>query len=181
MGGKWVQLLKEIAPSVVRIVLLFNPVTSVPVKIYMPSIQTAASVLGVDVKIAQVHARDEIESVIVAEARDPGSGIVVMPDSFTTANRELIIALVARYRLPTIYNAVIFSEAGGLIAYGGNFAEQFREAAIYIDRILKGAKAADLPVQAPTKLDFIINLKTAKSMGLDVPMHLQRLATEVIE
>lgn len=181
MGGKWVQLLKEIAPNILRIKLLFNPTTSVPIKIYMPSIEAAASSLGVEVNLTPVQARDEIESIIAAEARNSGTGIVVMPDSFTTANRELITELTARHRLPAIYNATIFAESGGLIAYGGNFAEQFREAAAYIDRLLKGAKTADLPVQTPTKFDLIINLKTAKSMGVDVPIYLQQLATELIE
>jgi putative tryptophan/tyrosine transport system substrate-binding protein len=181
MGGKWVQLLKEIAPSIQRIALLFNPRTSVPVKIYMPSIEAAASSLAVKVNLTPIAARDEIESIIVAEARNPGSGVLVLPDSFTTANRELIISLTAHYRLPAIYNAVIFAESGGLIAYGGNFSESFRAAAAYIDRLLKGEKTADLPVQAPTKFDLIINLRAAKSIGIDVPIHLQQLATEVIE
>jgi putative ABC transport system substrate-binding protein len=181
MGGTWVQLLKEIAPGIQRIALLFNPTTSVPVKIYMPSIEIAALFHGVEVNLTPVRTRDEIESLIAAEAQNAGTGIVVLPDSFTTANRELIIELAARHRLPAIYNAIVFTESGGLIAYGGNFAEQFREAAAYIDRLLKGAKTADLPVQTPTKFDLVINLKTAKSIGLDVPAHLQQLATEVIE
>jgi putative ABC transport system substrate-binding protein len=113
--------------------------------------------------------------------RNTGTGVVVLPDSFTTANRELIIELTARYRLPAIYNAIIFTESGGLIAHGGNFAEQFREAAAYIDRLLKGTKTVDLPVQTPTKFDLVINLKTARLMGLNVRIHLQQLATEVIE
>jgi putative ABC transport system substrate-binding protein len=181
MGGKWLQLLKEIAPSVVHVALLYNPVTAVPVKIYMPSIQSSASSLGLQVHAAPVQTKDEIDSVIAAEASNPGGGLVVMPDSFTTANRELIVGLTDRFHLPAIYNAIPFTESGGLIAYGGNFAEQFRQAAGYFDRLLKGAKPADLPVQTPTTFDLVINLRAAKAIGLDVPAHLQQLATEVIE
>ena len=181
MGGKWVELLKEIAPRTVRVALLFNPATAVPLKIYMPSIQAAASSFAIQASAAPVHAKDEIEGVIAAQARNPGSGLIVTPDSFTTANRELISALAARYGVPAIHNATIFVESGGLIAFGTDFAEQFREAAGYIDRILKGEKPADLPVQQPTKFRLAVNLKAAKTLGLDVPLHLQQLADEVIE
>jgi putative tryptophan/tyrosine transport system substrate-binding protein len=180
-GGKWVQLLKEIAPRTVRVALLFNPATAVPLKIYMPSIQAAASSFAIQASAAPVHAKDEIEGVIAEQARNPGGGLIVTPDSFTTANRELISALAARYGVPAIHNATIFVESGGLIAFGTDFAEQFREAAGYIDRILKGEKPADLPVQQPTKFRLAINLKAAKALGLDVPLHLQQLADEVIE
>ena len=119
---------------------------------------------------------------IAAQARNPGGGLIVMPDSFNAINRELIIALAARYSVPAIYyNPTYYAGSGGLIAYGADFAEQFRQAAGYIDRILKGAKAADLPVQAPTKFELIINLKTAKALGLDVSLQLQQRADEVIE
>jgi putative ABC transport system substrate-binding protein len=181
MGGKWVELLKEIAPRTVRVALLFNPATAVPLKIYMPSIQAAASSLAIQASAAPVHAKDEIEGVIAAQARNPGGGLILVPDSFTTANRELISALAARYGVPAIHNAPIFVESGGLIAFGTDFAEQFREAAGYIDRILKGEKPADLPVQQPTKFKTVFNLKVAKALGLDVPLHLQQLADEVIE
>ena len=181
LGGKWVELLKEIAPRTVRAALMFNPTTAVPLKFYMPSVQAAASALGVEVNATPVHAKDEIEGVIAAQARDQGSGLIVMPDPFNAANREHITLLAARYRVPAMYYRREFAEAGGLIAYANDFAEQFPQAATYVDRILKGAKPDDLPVQAPTKFDLIINLKTAKSLGLDVPFGMQQRADALIE
>jgi putative ABC transport system substrate-binding protein len=181
MGGKWVELLKEVAPRTVHVRLLFNPETAVPLKVYMPSIEAAASSLAVQVSAAPVHAKDEIEGVIAAQARNPGGGLIVMPDAFTAVNRGQIIELAARYRVPAIYYYLFFAEAGGLIAYGSVSAEQFRQAAGYIDRILKGAKPPDLPVHAPTRFELAINLKTAKALGLDVPATLLAIADEVIE
>jgi putative ABC transport system substrate-binding protein len=181
VGGKWVELLKEIAPRTVHVTLLFNPVTTVPLQFSMPSIQAAASSFAVEVSAAPVHAKDEIEGVIAAQARNPGGGLIVMPDVSNDVNRELIIALAARYGVPAIYYNRFFSELGGLISYGEARAEQFRLAAGYIDRILKGTKPANLPVQAPTKFELIINLKTAKALGLDVSLQLQQRADEVIE
>jgi putative tryptophan/tyrosine transport system substrate-binding protein len=182
LGGKWIELLKAIAPRTMRVALLFNPATAVPLKTYMPSIQAAASSFAVEVNAAPVHAKDEIEGVIAAQARDPGGGLIVMPDSFNTTNREQIILLAARYGVPAIYyNPAVYAESGGLMIYGSNFAEQFPQAAGYIDRILKGAKPADLPVQAPTKFDLVINLKTAKALGLDVQPALLARADKIIE
>ena len=181
MGGKWVERLKQLAPRTARVALLFNPTTTVPPQFFMPSIQAAASSFAIEVSSAPVHATDEIEGVIAAQARNPGGALIVMPDSFTTTNRELIIALAARYGIPAIYNASVFAKSGGLISFGSDFVEQFRQAAGYIDRVLKGAKPADLPVQGPTKLELIINLNTAKALGLDVPLHFQQLADELIE
>jgi putative ABC transport system substrate-binding protein len=181
-GGKWVELLKEIAPRTLRMALLFNPATGVPLENFMPSIQAAASSFAVEVRVAPVRTRDdEIESVIVAQARDSGGGLIVLPSAFSIANRDQIIALAARYRVPTIYYQRRYTESGGLISYGPDFAEQFRQAPDYINRILKGAKPADLPVQAPTKYELIINLKTAKTLGLDIPFQLQQRADELIE
>jgi len=165
LGGKWVELLKEIAPHTLSVALLFNPTTAAPLQYFMPSIQTAAPSFAVEVSAAPVHAKDEIEGVIAAQARDPGGSLVVMPDVFNEPNRELIIALAARYSVPTIYYNRFFSELGGLISYGDVRSEQFRLAAGYIDRILKGEKPADLPVQMPTKFELIINLKTAKALS----------------
>jgi len=157
MGGKWVLLLKEIAPRTVHVTLLFNPATTVPIQFFMPSIQAAASSFAVEVSAAPVHAKDEIEDVIAAQARNPGGGLIVMPDVFNEANRELIIALAARYRVPAVfYYNRFFSEPGGLISYGDDRGT---------DRSLKG----------------VINLKTAKALGLQVPLQLQQLADEVIE
>ena len=181
LGGKWVELLKEIAPRTVRVALLFNPVTAVPLQFFMPSIQAAASSFAVEVIAAPVHAKDEIEGVIAAQAHNPGGGLIVMPDAFNEPNRELIIALAARYGVPAIYYSRFFSEPGGLISYGDARGEQFRLAAGYIDRILKGEKPADLPVQAPTKFELIINLKAAKALGLTIPDKLFTAADEMIE
>jgi putative ABC transport system substrate-binding protein len=181
LGGKWVELLKEIAPRTVHVALLFNPVTTVPLQYSLPSIQAAASSFAIEVSAAPVHAKDEIEGVIAAQARDPGGGLIAMPDVFNDVNRELIIALAARYSVPAIYFNRFFSEPGGLISYGDVRSEQFRLAAGYIDRILKGEKPADLPLQAPTKFELIINLKTAKALGLTVPPLMLGRADEVIE
>jgi putative tryptophan/tyrosine transport system substrate-binding protein len=179
-GGKWVGLLKEIAPHTTHVALLFNPATA-PIA-YMPStIQAAASSFAVAAATAPVHAREEIEGVIAAQARDPGGGLVVMPDVFNDANGELIIALTARFGIPAIYPRPVFAESGGLIAYGADLTEQFRQAAGYIDRILKGTNPGDLPIQQPTKFELVINVKTAKALGLSIPQSMQLLADEVIE
>src|SRR5258706_6141492 len=181
LGGKWVELLKEIAPRTVRIGLRFNPATALPLQSSLPAIQAAALSLAVQVNAPPVHAKDEIEGVIAAQTRDPGGGLLVMPDVSNDVNRELIIALAARYSVPAIYYNRFFSELSGLISYGDVRSEQFRLAAGYIDRILKGDKPADLPLQVPTKFELIINLKTAKALGLDVPTTLLSRADEVIE
>ena len=180
-GGKWVELLKEIAPRTVRMALLFNPATAVPLQFFMPSIQAAASSLAIQISNAPVHAKDEIEGVIAALARNPGGGLIVTPDGFNVVNREPIIELAARYGVPAIYWNRFFTESGGLMTYGTNFVEQFRQAPEYIDRILKGEKPADLPIQTPTKFELVINLKTAKTLDLDVPPLLLGRADDVIE
>jgi putative tryptophan/tyrosine transport system substrate-binding protein len=180
-GGKWVQLLKEVAPNVVRMALMWNAETATPLQLYMPAIQTAASSLAIEVSVAPVRTKEEIEGVIAAQARDLGGGLVVMPAAFHVVNRELIVALAARYGVPAIYFKRGFAQAGGLIAFGPDYAGGVPPAAGYIDRILKGEKPGDLPVQAPTKFDLIINLKTAKSLGLQVPLYPQQVADELIE
>jgi putative ABC transport system substrate-binding protein len=181
MGGKWVELLKEIAPRTERVALLFNPTTAAPIQFYLPSIQAAAQFRDVKVSNAPVHAKDEIEGVIAALARDPGSGLMAMPDTFNAENLELTVALAARYRIPAISYPPLFAKLGGLVSYGVDFTGLFRQAAGYIDRILKGAKPADLPIQLPTKFTLVINQKTAKALGLTVPLTLQASADEVIE
>ena len=178
-GGKWVEMLKEIAPRTAHVALLFNPETAP--EFYMPSVQAAAFSFAVEASMAPVHARDEIAGVIAAQARSPGGGLIVMPDVFNDANGELIIALATRSGVPAIYPRPVFAETGGLIAYGADLAEQFRQAAGYIDRILKGANPGDLPVQRPTKFELVINLKTAKALGLEVPMSLLMRVDKVIE
>ena len=181
MGGKWLELLKEIAPRTERVALLFNPVTAVPVQFFMPSIQAAASSLAVQASAAPVHAKDEIEGVIAAQARNPGGGLIVMPDAFNTTNRNLIIGLAARYGVPTSYAQDIFAQSGGLIAYSSARTEAYGQVAGYIDRIFKGEKPADLPVQSPTKFELLINMKTAKALGLEVPAKLLALADKLID
>ena len=181
MGGKWLELLRQIAPGVRRVALLFNPATTVPVKFYMSSIEAAASSFAIQASTAPVNAKDEIEGVIAALASNPGAGLIAMPDLFNTINRDLIIALAARYRVPAIYFFRSFADSGGLISYGGDFAEQYPAAARYIDRILKGEKPGDLPIQMPTKVWLVINLKTANALGLEVPAQLQQRADDVIE
>jgi putative tryptophan/tyrosine transport system substrate-binding protein len=181
MGGKWLELLKEIAPRTERVALLFNPVTAVPVQFFMPSIQAAASSLAVQASAAPVHAKDEIEGVIAAQARNPGGGLIVMPDAFNTTNRNLIIGLAARYGVPTSYAQDIFAQSGGLIAYSSVRTEAYVQVAGYVDRIFKGEKPADLPVQSPTKFELLINMKTAKALGLEVPAKLLALADKLID
>jgi putative tryptophan/tyrosine transport system substrate-binding protein len=181
LGGKWVGLLKEIAPHTVRAALLFNPTTASPLQIYMPSIQAAATSFAVEVSAAPVHAKDEIEGAIAAQARNPGGSLIVMPDIFNRRNRDLIIALAARYGVPAIYYNRSFAESGGLIAYSDDFAGEFRQAAGYINRILRGSKVGELPIQQPTKFELVINMKTAKALGLNLSSGLLSIADEVIE
>ena len=181
MGGKWLELLKRVAPGVTRVALLFNPATTVPIKFYMASIQAAASSYAVQTSAAPVHAKDEIEGVIAVLAANPGAGLIVMPDIFNNINRDLIIAMAARYRVPAIYFYRFFAVSGGLISYGPDFAPQYPQAAEYIDRILKGEKPGDLPIQMPVNVPLVINLKTANALGLDVPLRLLNAADEVIE
>ena len=180
MGGKWVELLKEIAPNTDHVALLFNPATAPPLKFYLPSIQAAASSFNMRVLVAPVRAKEEIEASIAAQARDAGGSLIVMPDAFNATNHELIISLVARYSVPALYGND-FARSGGLISYGSDFAETFHLAAGYIDRILKGAKAGELPIQLPTKFNLTLNLRTAKALGLTVPQSLRVAADEVVE
>jgi putative tryptophan/tyrosine transport system substrate-binding protein len=147
----------------------------------MPSIQVAASSSAVQVSVAPVHAKEEIEGVIAAQARNPGGGLLALADVFNAANRDLIIAQAARYGVPAIFANRLYAVSGGLIAYGVDYAEAFRQAAKYIDSILKGAKPADLPIQLPTKYELAINLKTAKALGLTVPALMLGRADDVIE
>jgi putative tryptophan/tyrosine transport system substrate-binding protein len=147
----------------------------------MASIQTAASSIAVQASAAPIHAKDEIEGVIAEQARTPGGGLIVMPDIFNRQNRDLIIAMAARYGVPAIYYARSLAESGGLMAYSDDYAEEFRQAAGYVDRILKGERPADLPLQAATKYELVINMKTAKALGLTISNAMQLLADDVIE
>src|SRR6266566_4322275 len=182
MAAKWLEVLKEIAPQVRRAVLLFNPQTAPYVaEYYQRPFEAAAPAFGVQAIAAVVHETGEIEAAIADMAREPGGGLVVPPDNFSYVHRELIFALAARHRLPAVYPFRFMAREGGLVSYGVDLGETFPRAAEYIDRILKGTKPADLPVQAPTKFDLVINLKTAKAMGLDLPATVLARADEVIE
>ena len=181
LGGKWVELLREIAPRVARTALLFNPATALFFEYYLEPFKTAAASFGMEAITTPVHDMSEVESVVAALAREPNGGLIVLNEDFTLAHRVEIISLAARYHLPTVYPLPFFVEIGGLLSYGVDLTDNFRRAVTYVDRILKGEKPADLPVQAPTKYVLTINLKTAKALGLDVPLFLQQRADEVIE
>jgi putative ABC transport system substrate-binding protein len=180
LGGKWLDLLSEIAPALKRAAIMFNPDTA-PVSAFMPSLETAARSLKVVPIIAHVHSDVEIETAIVALGREPGGGLVVMPDIFTNVHRAPIILAAARSRVPAVYGLSYFARDGGLLSYGVDQVDIFRRTASYVDRLLRGAKPAELPVQSPTKFEMVVNLKTAKALGLDVPWILQQRADEVIE
>lgn len=181
LGGKWVEVLRDIAPRVSRVALVFNPPTATFVKGYLNTFRAAAASLGMETIVAPVSDMPELESLFTTEEREPNSGFVVIPDAFTITHRAEIISLAARWRIPAIYWSRSFTEIGGLISYGPYLPDEYRRAAPYVDRILKGAKPSELPVQAPTKFELVINLKTAKALGLAVPLFLQQNADEVIE
>jgi putative tryptophan/tyrosine transport system substrate-binding protein len=181
LAGKWLELLREMAPHTKRAALLFNPTTAAYYEYYLKPFIAAAASFGVEGIAAPVRDRAELETVIAAQAREPNGGLVAIPDSFLNVNRAEITSLMARYRLPAVYPFRFFAELGGLVSYGNDFLDNFRRAATYVDRILKGAKPSELPVQAPVKFDLVVNLKTAKALGLDVPLLLQQRANAVIE
>jgi putative tryptophan/tyrosine transport system substrate-binding protein len=181
LAGKWVELLKDIAPRVARVTLLFNPSTATYVERYVDPFRAAAASLGVEATVTPVSSVPELESIFTTQAREPNSGFVVIPDVFTQSHRAEITSLAARWRVPAIYWSRSFAEIGGLITYGPYILDEFRRAASYVDRILKGAKPGDLPVQAPVKFELVINVKTAKALGLTVPQTLLVAADEVIE
>jgi putative ABC transport system substrate-binding protein len=180
MSGKWLELLKQIAPTVTRAAVLRDP-TIVSGIGQFAAVQAVAPSLGVDLNAVDVRDADEIERAVTAFARSSNSGLIVTANALATRHRDLIIALAARHKLPAVYSARYFAAAGGLISYGPDFVEQYRQAAGYVDRILKGEKPAEMPVQAPTKYEIVINLKTAKSLGLTVPPSLLARADEMIE
>lgn len=181
MGGQWIDLLKEVAPSVARVLLIFNPETSPQSKVFLQSIETAAPSFGVEIVPNSVQDAADIETAVERFARRPNGGLIIPSDTFTQMRRGLIVELAARYRLPAIYTAPDFVRNGGLIYYGFDFVEQFRLAAHYVDRILKGDKPGELPVQQPTKFALVINLRTASALGLQVSPTLLGRASEVIE
>jgi putative ABC transport system substrate-binding protein len=180
LGGKWLELLSEIAPGLKRAAIMFNPDTT-PSSVYMPSLETAALSLKVLAITAPVHGDVEIETAIAALPREPGGGLVVMPEVFTYVHRAPIIAAAARNNVPAVYGGSELARDGGLLSYGVDFVDTWRRAASYVDRILRGEKPGDLPVQFPTKFEMVVNLKTAKALGLAIPPSIMVRADEVIE
>ena len=181
-GGKWLEVLKEIAPDIKRAAIMFNPDTA-PAggSYYLPSFDAAARKLKVEPIAARVRSVAEIEAVITSLGREPGGSLVVMPDAFMETHRGQIILFAARNNVPTVYSLSVFARNGGLLSYGADRVDIFRRSASYVDLILRGAKPAELPVQLPFKYEMTVNAKTAKSLGLDVPLFFQQRADEVIE
>jgi putative ABC transport system substrate-binding protein len=179
IANKWLELVKRVAPNITRVAYLFNPNTA-PL-FYAKAVEAAAPVLSLKPFAAAVHDADEMERVIEQFARASDGALLVLPDLFTATNRQSIVALAAGHRLPAIYPARYFVASGGLMSYGIELLETYRQAAAYVDRILKGERPNDLPVQQPTKFEFVINVKTAKALGLTLPPQLLARADEVIE
>jgi putative tryptophan/tyrosine transport system substrate-binding protein len=180
LSVKWLELLKQVAPGVMRVAVIRDPTTAVGLGQF-GAVQAVAPSLGVEVSPINLRDVGEIEPASAAFVRSSNDGLIVTGSPLALGHRDLIFALAARYRLPAVYPARFFAAGGGLISYGPDFLDQFRRAASYVDRILKGEKPADLPVQAPTKHELVINLKTAKALGLEVPPQLLARADEVIE
>jgi len=181
MVGKWLEMLKEAAPGVTRAILMFNPNTAPHYYVYLRSFEAMPRSIAVDVTAAPVHETTEVEEAIAKLGREPGGGLLVAPDGFTTIHQHLFIRLAQQHRLPAVYALRTFVAQGALMSYGPDSYDVLRRSASYVDRILKGEKPADLPVQAPTKYELVINLKTAKALGLTVPETLLARADEVIE
>jgi putative ABC transport system substrate-binding protein len=180
LGGKWLELLSEIAPGLKRAAIMFNPDTA-PVSAYMPSFETAAQSLKVQPITAAIHSDVEIKTAVTALGREPGGGLVVMPDGFMIAHRAPIISATTRNNVPTVYYRSEFAEDGGLLSYRTDRVDLFRRAASYVDRILRGTKPGDLPVQIPVKYEMVLNRRTATALGLAIPPSILLRADEVIE
>jgi putative tryptophan/tyrosine transport system substrate-binding protein len=181
IGGKWLQLLKEVDPRIARVALIYNPQTAPFAGLFLRSVQSAAPTFRVEAVAMPIRSDAEIETTLSMFARQPSGGLIAIPDSFTVQHRDRIIALAARYRLPALYSIASATPSGGLMAYAVDTRDTMQRAAGYIDCILKGAKPADLPVQQPARFQLSINLKTAKAIGLDVAPNLIARADEVIE
>jgi putative tryptophan/tyrosine transport system substrate-binding protein len=181
VGAKWLELLREIAPRVTRVAFMFNPEASPVAPVFVPSAEAAAPKFGMEMMIAPVHGPAEIEAVMTSVGREPGGGLIVPPDTFMALHYKRIVDLAARYQLPAIYAFRFYVTAGGLVSYGPDIVDEFRRAASYVDRIFRGEKAGDLPVQQPTKFELVINLKTARALGLDISAMLLARADEAIE
>jgi putative ABC transport system substrate-binding protein len=180
LGGKWLELLSEIAPGLKRVAIMFNPDTSTA-STFMPSLEAAAHSLKVEPIIAPVHSDVEIEKAITAFEREPGGGLVVMPDAWMLGHRASIISAAARNNVGAVYYLSDFARDGGLLSYGNDLTDTFRRAATYVDRILRGEKPGDLPVQLPTKFEMVVNRRTATALGLVIPPSILLRADEVIE
>jgi len=178
--GKNLELLKEVVPRASRVAFLWNPVPA-GAAIYKNAVETAARNLGVTLQSVEIRAENEFESAFAAMIRERANGVVVTSDPIFLGSRSQLVRLAGRHRLPTVYVQREFVEAGGLMSYGGNLAYQFRRAAVYVDKILKGAKPADLPVEQPTQFDLVVNMRTAKDLGIKIPNSVLALATKVIE
>jgi putative ABC transport system substrate-binding protein len=179
-SGKWLELIKEIAPRVTRVAVMRDSAIASQIGL-LGGLQSVAPSLGVELRAFNLNDSDEIEHSVAAFAREPNGGLIVQPSARAFLHRELIISLATRYNLPAVYSGRLFVADGGLMSYGADTVHIYRQAAGYVDRILKGEKPADLPVQAPTKYELVINLKTAKALGLNVPPSLLARADEVIE
>jgi putative ABC transport system substrate-binding protein len=182
LAGKWLGVLKEVTPSLARVALLINPDTAVlHGTFYTQAFEEAAATLGIAPVMAKVFSPSDIETTIASLAKQPGSGLIVAPDTFSEVNGDLIVSLVAQHRLPAVYAISRYARRGGLMSYGPNLPDAVKRATTYIDRILRGEKPADLPVQAPVKFDLVVNLKTARALGLTIPESFLLRADEVIE
>jgi ABC-type uncharacterized transport system substrate-binding protein len=181
MGGKWLDLLKAIAPRVARVAVMFNPDTAPYAPLFLPAMEAAGLSLSVELIASPVRTDTDIEQAVASAGRHQLGGLIVLPDPFTLAHHELIIALAARHQVPAAYPVRSFAASGGLMAYGIDRIDLYRRTASYVHRILKGEKAADLPIQMPTKFELVINRKTANALGLQIPDKLLALADEVIE
>jgi putative tryptophan/tyrosine transport system substrate-binding protein len=180
-GAKWLELIKEIAPELGRIAFIFNPEAGPYAEKFVESIEPLAHSLGVRLMVTPTRDVAEIDHALVGVLGEPKGGLIVSPDAFTVTNRDLIISLAARYRLPATYPFRFFAAAGGLLSYGHDAEEPWRRVPSYVDKILRGASPADLPIQQPTKFELVINLKTAKALGLTIPPQLLDRADELIE
>ena len=181
MGGKWLEILRGIAPQITRLGLMSDPMTIPRSRRYVSSIEDAAHPFGIELSNLSVRGADDIERALEQLAREPASGLIVLPDNTVVRHRERIVALAAQYKIPAIYPYRYFARSGGLVSYGIDTVDLYSRAAPYVDRILRGAKPADLPVREPTKFELVINLKAAKTLGFDVPPTLVACANEVIE
>jgi putative ABC transport system substrate-binding protein len=181
IGGKWVEILREISPGLARVAVVFNPEATPQTSFYVPTIEAAARQLGIEPSVSRVRDDSEMDRALAAVAREANAGLIVPPGENSPAMRKSVIETMARYHVPAIYWNRVFAAEGGLVAYGSDEPDLFRRAGSYVDRILKGEKPADLPVQLPTKFELVINLKTAKALGIVFPDSLQIRADEVIE